>query len=1140
MLQFLSVRKIVHIGWVTLFMLAVLTVFIFLLPFAFNSAVESPDKRVRLFLDSPVVVRPATSMFSGLVESMAEESSVGTPHDLFRHHPNFEHTLSPEQRLRLINLKSRSLVAADPKKTDWRGVSSGEFYVTLRSSPSAELRQELFEEGVVLVEHLTRKTWRASVADPERLSFIDSLIGVEIGWPVDKWSERLWGDYTQNPDGSLEAVVSFVETVSIAQKKQLLLQAGMKDLSQPGSGELSVSGSFDDLLSLSSNPLVRYADLPAPPNRMNNANAAILSQADDLFAAPYSLTGTNISVLVRDGGEIALHPDFGSRVTRVDTNGVQWHSTHVAGTIGGSGAGYAPARGMAPLVHLYSYDFYGDLEDELQDGWDRFSTRLSNHSYGHVIGWNDGGWTDGTSLFGDYSSYAAALDAKVYDEGFFVIKSAGNDRNDSGTPTGTEPDHDGTLYGDGEYYDCMEDVACAKNIITVGAVDDDATMSTFSNFGPTDDGRIKPDVVANGISLVSTTSETEYGSSSGTSMSAPAVTGVSALLLEQYRVLHAGAWPSAAYLKGLLIHTAEDLGRPGPDYAFGWGLVDAKAAADLIRTDADTGGLVLSGSLAEGGTNSHSLILTGPSSDLKATLCWLDPEGNPAAADALVNDLDIILVSPEGAKTYPYVLPFAQDGSSPTNVAVSGTNRWDTVEQIEVSGVTNGTWTIEVRAETVPSGTQDYVLFVTGGEALQPKIEISTSPLALTSDEGGSDSVELVISNSGLATLEFSLSQNSAKGNYSWVDSSMPNGPVYDWIDITGVGASGYVADDGVSTLFDIGFQFPFYNSLYSQYSVGGNGGIGFSVYGFSYLNSVLPSAGATPASILPFWDDLNSDNSADGSGLLYFHSTTSRLVVTYEAVPRYGTTEYQTFQAILYPDGRIVFQYNDMNGSLDSCTVGLQENGTAGRFTQVVFDGMYVENNLAVEFTPPQGWIELSSTSGSLAPGSSTSIWITASTSNVNAGVYTAQVSVASNDSETPAVSIPASFSVIVPDEDSDGLPDSWEALYYGGATNADPAAVASNGINTVEEAYVAGISPVDPFSKFVMTQLGSDAGDIDRYVLQWDMVSNRLYTIYWASNLFSTFELLTNNITTGAFTDTVHTLNNGGFYRIDVDLAP
>ena len=113
-------------------------------------------------------------------------------------------------------------------------------------------------------------------------------------------------------------------------------------------------------------------------------------------------------------------------------------------------------------------------------------------------------------------------------------------------------------------------------------------MEGYSSWGPTDDGRIKPDLVANGYSLYSSYSSgtASYAYSSGTSMAAPNATGTAQLLLSLYTSMKPGEYMRASTLKGLLIHTADDLGTAGPDYKFGWGLVNAKAAADLICTAA--------------------------------------------------------------------------------------------------------------------------------------------------------------------------------------------------------------------------------------------------------------------------------------------------------------------------------------------------------------------------------------------------------------------------------------------------------------------------------------------------------------------------------------------------------------------------
>ena len=92
------------------------------------------------------------------------------------------------------------------------------------------------------------------------------------------------------------------------------------------------------------------------------------------------------------------------------------------------------------------------------------------------------------------------------------------------------------------------------------------------------------------LALASTAlSDTDYDIYFGTSMAAPNVTGTSLLLLEHY-VNEFAAWPFSATQKGILIHTATDAGNTGPDYTYGWGLVDAADAAEFITAAAEDSG----------------------------------------------------------------------------------------------------------------------------------------------------------------------------------------------------------------------------------------------------------------------------------------------------------------------------------------------------------------------------------------------------------------------------------------------------------------------------------------------------------------------------------------------------------------------
>ena len=312
-----------------------------------------------------------------------------------------------------------------------------------------------------------------------------------------------------------------------------------------------------------------------------------------------NLTGKNFLIGVWDSGSInSEHQELVGRVDIRDNIPFDDHGTHVAGTIGATGIN-PQAKGMAYEANMFAYEFNNDnaeMADEAAKG-----LTVSNHSYGLRTGWDVSSGGTGWQWFGDPAvsnvedyrfGYYDASNSRVWDDiaynapYYLIIKSAGNDRTDVG---------DGTRPPDGPY-DCLEPKSVAKNILTIGAVahlantytgPDDVIMSEFSSWGPTDDGRIKPDISAIGVDVFSALAEsvTAYGLLSGTSMSAPNTTGSLALLQEYHAQLYSGDYMKAATLKGLVIHCANEAGKnPGPDYEFGWGLLAVdKAGIDSLR-----------------------------------------------------------------------------------------------------------------------------------------------------------------------------------------------------------------------------------------------------------------------------------------------------------------------------------------------------------------------------------------------------------------------------------------------------------------------------------------------------------------------------------------------------------------------------
>ncbi len=532
-----------------------------------------------------------------------------------------------------------------------------------------------------------------------------------------------------------------------------------------------------------------------------NVDAADTTNTDQLQAGDPSglnLTGEGYTVGVWDGGLIrSTHQEFGSRVTVVDSGDVEDHATHVAGTIGAAGVN-AVAKGMATQVSLRSRDWTNDFAEMDADA---ALIAVSNHSYGYVAGWAiypassfgfstpsglvDVWWEDRFLYadeavdFGRYDANARDLDqVLVSHPDLLSVWSAGNDRNDafssisgnntyvawfSGDPGAigwsgegwylvpnsgatSAPGSDGNA---GTGYDSISLTQNAKNALVVGAVNDitadpyatsQIVTTSFSSYGPTDDGRIKPDVVGNGAGLFSSmaASDAAYGSMSGTSMSSPNVAGTAVLLIEHFEN-ESDTTPHSASTKGVLIHTAADGGNLGPDYANGWGLVDAAAAADFItRAAAGAEGYYFEEGAYEGSEWTLEAASDG-TQPLKVTIAWTDPTpatlppyGLDDPTPVLVHDLDLWITGPDGTH-----FPWTLDRLNPSAPAVrTGANHVDNVEQVLIDAPEAGVYTIHVGA-TGDSFTQPYSLMMSGAVAdLPPAVTLSVTDIPLAEDGG--------------------------------------------------------------------------------------------------------------------------------------------------------------------------------------------------------------------------------------------------------------------------------------------------------------------------------------------------------------------------------------------------------------------
>lgn len=577
-----------------------------------------------------------------------------------------------------------------------------------------------------------------------------------------------------------------------------------KEVGMPIREELA-DGGFREIVRLEPDGTPTYV-------RTQNVKSAKTLQTDlVLDVVPYSVNGTRTSTSRFNIGEWdvsparSTHKSLTGRLTKKDTTTLIDHATHVAGTLIANNVD-PKVKGMAPTASLISYDWTNHFAEMAAEAQNTaiVGTKIlvSNHSYGIGTGWEgseyNGVWPEREDRkFGMYDGDSVLLDSVCANYPYYLpFFAAGNERDVQApaegetfrrftkTSSGTVMKNHSVAYSAAIHpgadfqkggYDTIPTFNGAKNVVTVGAVTDAvnafgsrilnfATISDFSSWGPTDDGRIKPDIVAVGVNVLSTSAagDDKTTTMSGTSMASPAACGSALLLQELYSDKFNGAAMRASTLKGLIIHTADDLGNAGPDYSYGWGLMNTKAAAEVIvaHKDAPTNNHLIEDQLSTAqSSKSYSFSWDG-SNPIRVTVCWTDPAGparsglNNTAAN-LVNDLDLRITGPSGTST-PYIL----DPANPGSLATTGDNVRDNVEQVYIATPAIGLYTVTVNHKGTLNGNraQNFSLIHTGLRSDAPVIKLSQSRFVLTAIPSSSPGFQtFTVQNTGGRPLNFSV-----------------------------------------------------------------------------------------------------------------------------------------------------------------------------------------------------------------------------------------------------------------------------------------------------------------------------------------------------------------------------------------------
>lgn len=632
---------------------------------------------------------------------------------------------------------------------------------------------------------------------------------------------------------ALDSLVLFFDDVNAADAAAVLAANGVSAAPAGASSTYRARLSRSQVQKLAKEDAVQFlAAAPAPGGlELDNSRALInvdsVQQLDTASGLYLGLSGLGVQIGINDSGVDAQHNDFNGRLLNVLEPGsapTDDHGTHVAGIAAGSGVmsnqndangtpnGGTPFqwRGMAPQAELA---LFGSLTANstavMSDAINNFGVDVSNHSYGYsVSGQYDG---DQRSIDQIIRGDAAGIPARP------MVFAAGN-----GGQT--------AQFGMNSGYFALTK-AC-KNCIMVARLDANGTLNGGSSHGPTPDGRLKPDLSAMGSGVVAAESsdttgnvEDSYITMGGTSMASPAVTGTVALLLQQYAEKFGvdldTAPPLPSTIKAILIQTAVDLvgtatgDNPdtagtggtvygaGPDWATGYGRVNAQAASDLLAAE-----LFKEDSVSETDvTDDHLVSVVPGQAELRVTLAWDDIAGTANNSDVsdplLVNDLDLVLVGPGGQVVRPLVMPEADQfdcdggtagvqtgGCSPgqdpgpfNTVAAQGTDRVNVVEQAVVANPAPGLWRARVSVLNTDStirlpmgGTQEYSIAGLSDARADLRVTKSDSPDPATAGEQLFYTV--AVTNDGPDTALNAVVVDTLPAGVTYVTNDLPGGCV--------------------------------------------------------------------------------------------------------------------------------------------------------------------------------------------------------------------------------------------------------------------------------------------------------------------------------------------------------------------------
>ena len=612
---------------------------------------------------------------------------------------------------------------------------------------SKEQKAILENAGVKLEGYIPYNSYILSFSNPSQRSFLSGLkaIDVIVLSSKNKLSKPLILGMASNKwrgDEPMDLLVECYLSVRGSTEENKLKELGPTSVYGTHKRTYSVQIQYNKLNTLINLPFVSYVELSPGKPVPDDTKGRSLHRTNAInteYLGGLKYDGKGVSIALADDGHVGPHIDFKGRMTSFTTDNVGTHGDMTSGICLGAANLDPRYKGMAPGAHLYLYGIggYPQINNAISN-YNNLKTVITSTSYSQ--GCNE------------YASSSRDGDDKLFDNRplMFVFSGGNNGRGDC-------------FYGAGPGWgNITGGYKNGKNTLATGNVDANGVIDPTSSKGPAPDGRIKPDICANGLGQMSTGPNNSYLVGGGTSAACPGLAGVTAQLYQAWKEIKSQPNPEGALIKGILLNSADDLGKPGPDFTYGWGRVNARKALNTIvenRYKID--------SIADGDSVNFPIIVPAGAQNLKVMIYWADPAGVANSTINLVNNLDLRLLKPDGAYALPWKLKTNPVAADLNAAAGKGVDSLNNVEQVNLDAPASGMYTVSVKGTSIPQGPQRFYIIY----------QVEGSEITVTYPLGGEGFVpgqsEVIRWDAFGSTANFNVSY-SADSGLTWTSISNP------------------------------------------------------------------------------------------------------------------------------------------------------------------------------------------------------------------------------------------------------------------------------------------------------------------------------------------------------------------------------